>query len=93
MKVQISLSVGDYERYVVAMYYRPASIKPVDRTRTRATRVQVRKFVQAALRSSLKEQADALCGKQRRHALRLSDSADHVSDLLIQPRERQLSLL
>ena len=75
MKVRLMLDIDDHTRYVIAKYYRAAIISSDaprgDRTRTRATRAQARRFVVAALRRCVINQARDLDARSRAVAKRL----------------------
>lgn len=88
------LTVGPWERYVIARYWGVTATSPRDKARTRATRSQVRAFTHAALRAAVKEQADALRGREKATASRLSKPREDESndDDLRRPREHQLNL-
>lgn len=96
MKVRLVLDVNAFERYVIARYFRPVAINaiPTDRTRTRATRKQVRRFVTAALKSAVREQAqDVLDARARTVADRLRLPKGHCTDEhLTEPKEKQKGL-
>lgn len=94
MKVRLTLDVDAHQRYVIARYFRPAaaSDKRADRTRTRATRTQVKRFVETAVRSAVKEREDELDAKGRTAARRLREPVPVQGELLIEPREKQRGL-
>ena len=61
MKVRLSLDFNDYARYVIAKFYAPAATSAQDKARPRATRHQVRRFVEAHLLGE--DGADLLGGR------------------------------
>lgn len=93
MKVRLALDVNAFERFIIAKYFRPAASDPVDKTRTRATRKQVKRFVTAALKSAVKEQAqDILDAKGRAVADRLRLPKSEYVEFLSEPKEKQKGL-
>lgn len=90
MKVRLLLDVGDYERLVIAKYWAPVG-KGLDRTRTRATRAQVRRFVLASLRSAVKEYVAMLPERSRTIARKLADRTEtgEAPEVLREPQEKQ----
>ena len=93
VKVRLLVEVGDYERFVISKYWAPVSAG-IDRTRTRGTRAQVRRFISAALKSAVKEQASAFRGRTRSAARRLQQPEGHrtTESLLREPDEKQQAL-
>lgn len=92
MKVRLVIDADEHARFVIAKYFAPVG-DARDRVRRRATRAQVRRFVLAALRTHVREQAGNLGGRSRGAATRLSTGADAESETLRPSREQQLSLL
>jgi hypothetical protein len=94
VKVRLLLSVGAYERYVIARYWGVTATDQKDKTRARATRAQVKTFAQAALRAAVHEQAEALRGREKATAQRLlaPREIDTLDEDLRRPDERQLNL-
>ncbi len=94
MKARVLVEVGDYERYVIARYFAAAATERRDKTRTRATRAQVVRFVRGAIRSAVREQRDALPSRRMRaYAKRLQEAAPAMgADELVPPVEQQPSL-
>lgn len=88
MKVILRLDVDDQARYVIARYFRPVDDK---KTRTRATRKQVKRFAEAALRTSVRELMHDLDGRGKSVAQRLGDPSVEA-ELLQEPREKQRPL-
>lgn len=91
MKARLTITVGDYERFIIARYFR----LPNGKRRTRATRMQVKRFVLAALRSAVREQAeDILDARGKAMAQRLQTPTDDAPgvEFLTEPREKQRSL-
>ena len=95
MKVRVTLSVGDFARFIIAKYFGKPDLGGMrDLTRTRATRAQVRRFAVAALRSAALEQVESMRGKTRAAAERLRLPCGHREcETIAPPDERQLSLL
>lgn len=93
MKVRLTLDVDAYQRFVIAKYFRPVPATRADRTRTRATRAQVKRFAEAALRSAVKEREGELDAKGRSAARRLREPALVQGELLREPREKQRGLV
>ena len=94
MRVRTVLVADDYERYVVARYYGNVDgVRQSDRARSRATRLQVRAFAQAALRAFVAEHETSLHGRQRTTAVRLRDGSVQDELPLRRARETQPSLL
>ncbi len=91
MKTRILLTVNEFERYVIARYWGVAASTPQDKTRTRATRQQGREFAHAALRAAVKEQAEALRGREKATAKRLAQPQSDDT-VLVRPDEHQLNL-
>lgn len=90
MKVRLTLDVDAQARYVIARYYRTPSEK-----RVRATRAQVKRFVQAALRSAVREWADDFPdARSRAVARRLGTPTNDAAgaEFLAEPREKQRAL-
>jgi hypothetical protein len=86
MKVNITLELDDRDRYVIAKYFGVAD--------TRAKRRLCRDFIRGALRTAVRENADALRGRQRAAAKRLAEGRPPAKDAeLAAPRDKQLSLL
>lgn len=92
MRVKITVEVDAADRYVVAAYFRPVATDKKDKVRSRATRAQVRRFVQGALRSAIKEQAGSLHGHTRATARRLREGRTGEPEALVPPPEQQGSL-
>jgi hypothetical protein len=90
MKVRLTIEVGDRARFVVAKYWAPVS-SGADRTRTRASRAQVRRFIEAALRTAINDQAAALRGRSRATAKRLAEPKVEP-ETLREPAEQQMSI-
>lgn len=95
MKVNLSVDVDDRDRYTIAKYFALCSEVPADRTRVRATRAQVRRFLKGALRSAIKEQVANLRGREKATAARLAEGPRAVveTEELKPPREKQESLV
>lgn len=96
MRVRLSLDVDDRDRYVIAKYYGALRGHATGSriVRTRATRAQVRTFVAGALRSTVREHAEAFRGRQRTIVRRLAARPGlATADGLRAPAERQLNLL
>lgn len=93
MRVRLALDVDEQARYIIAQYYKP--VDPVrtkaDKTRRRATRKQVTRFVLAALRTAIREQAHELPALARTIARRLGDPAID-GEVLAEPKEKQRTL-
>lgn len=93
MRVRVTLSVGDYERFVIAKYFsRAARPDTPDRRRRRATRVQVRRFVRAALEKAITDQARDLPTRTRTTARRLAQGRP-PREALPPLKEEQRSLI
>lgn len=71
MKVRMVLDIGETERYLIATYYRDHGETP-QRGRRRATRAQVKRYVEAALKLALRERRDAANGRTRTIAARIA---------------------
>jgi len=92
MKVRVVLDVDEHARYIIARYYRSVD---TDKTRTRATRLQVKRFTAAALRTCIREQSDEILdAKGKAVAQRLQTPTTDVTNIefLSEPREKQRSL-
>ena len=94
MKVRLSLDVDAYTRYVIARYFRLPYETTSKKRRVRATRAQVRRFVLAALRTSVHEQAGELDAMGRTIAAKLMTPIDDGPgiEFLAEPREKQRNL-
>jgi hypothetical protein len=93
MKTRLLIDVGDYERYVIARYFAVAPTSARDQRRPRATRAQVKRFVQAALRTAVREQVTQLRQRQRTTAARLAEGRSVAApEELVDPPEKQPSL-
>jgi hypothetical protein len=93
MKTRLLIEVGDHERYVIARYFGAAAVHVRDKKRPRATRAQVKRFVEAALRTAVKEQADRLRSRARATARRLAEGRPvPEAETLPEPAEKQDSL-
>ncbi len=96
MKVRLVLDVNAHARYVIAKYFAPAAPREerADRTRTRATRRQVKRFAKAVIQSAVREQAEMLHGRARYTAQGLAAVEDAFGgvEYLTEPREKQRSL-
>lgn len=84
----MTFEVDEYSRYVIARFFRPVDEK---KTRTRATRKQVRRFIGAALNSAVNEQRVILDPKGRATAKRLRDPKAQT-ETLPEPPEKQTSI-
>lgn len=95
MKTRITLTLSDYERYVIARYWGVAATEAKDQKRPRATRNQVRAFAHAAIKAAVKEQADAMRGRQKSTVERLKQGKPEPDNVLelVRPRERQPNLV
>lgn len=86
MKVRLTVDLNGYERYVIARYFGHGP--------SRASRQQARAFVQGAVRSAVRERADAMRGRQRATARRLAAGDPEPAERpLRDPEEKQLNLL
>lgn len=92
MKVRMTLDVDAYTRYVIARYFGTVSPTPADRRRGRATRAQVKRFVQGAIATAAREYAANMHGKPKATATRLRAGAPEPKGLE-PPAEEQPSLL
>ena len=96
MRVRLTLEVDDHQRFVIAKFFAPAAAGKTDRQRTRATRAQVKRFVLAALRKAVKDQAQELPSRRSRTiAQRLENGSRkraNTGELLPAPREEQRPL-
>jgi hypothetical protein len=92
MRTRLTLDVSAFDRYVVARYFAVAATDRRDKVRTRATRAQVKRFVQAALRSAVKEQAALLRGRRSRGTVARLQVALQSAEELVAPVEQQQSL-
>lgn len=70
MRVRLTLDVDDLTRFVVARHFR--AIQNDARGRTRATRLQVRLFAQAALRDAVGDRLATMGGRAKATARRLA---------------------
>lgn len=91
MQVRLTLSLHDYERFVIAKVYAPSGVGP-DQHRTRATRQQVRRFALAAIRTAIQDRARELPARSRAVARRLETPADPPIETLSPLREEQRPL-
>ena len=93
MRVRLTLDVNDYQRFVVAKYFQPAG-SGADKTRLRATRKQIRRFIEAAFRTAVQEQARELPSPRSRAAAeRLKLPRGHrEQETLPPPKEQQRSI-
>ena len=90
MKVWLRLDVDEHARFVIARYFRPVD---ATKTRTRATRGQVRQFARAALYSAVCDQAETILdGRGKAVAQRLRGTETPEQETLTPPREQQRSL-
>lgn len=91
MKVHLTLDVDAAARFVIARYFGIAApLETTNRTRSRATRKQVRRFAIAAVRTAVMEQRENLSGRSRAVAQRLFDGGGHVAqETLTPPAEQQ----
>lgn len=93
MKVRLSLDFNDYARYVIAKFYAPAATSAQDKARPRATRHQVRRFVEAALSTTIRAHAKNLRTRSRKTAERLEAGTPQITvETLPSPQEEQRSL-
>ena len=92
MKVRFLLDVNAYERYIIAKYYRTPVIVNGSKQRTRATRVQVQRFVRAMLRSTLNDYEHDLDARGKAVARRLKLPKDPALEVLSEPSEKQRAL-
>jgi len=82
------VEVDAHTRYVIAKYFRPVDGVA---TRSRATRHQVRRFIEAALRTCVREQAtDILDAREKVVARRLQTPQDDGPgvECLVEPRSK-----
>jgi len=88
VRVRLSVDLDARDRYVIARYFGPSGP-------ARATRVQARAFVTGAVRSAIREHADAFRGRQRATVKRLAQGLppELRGAELRAPVEKQLSLL
>lgn len=94
MKVRLLLEVGDYERFVIAKFFSPAAVAgTADRTRLRATRAQVRKFVRGALRLTVRDHAQELRSMKARATAKRLEAGAVPEEMLPAPKEQQRSLV
>lgn len=91
MKTRLTLNVDDHARLVIAKYFAPVS-HGADRTRTRATRAQVRRFAEAAVATAVREHATVLRGRTLAAAYRLL-SGNKSSETLAPPDGWQQGVL
>ena len=91
MKVRIRLDVGEYERFVIAKFFHPAG-QGRDGIRLRATRAQVQRYVRAAIRRAVDDQAREMAGRSRAAARRLKDGVTGGVEPLPEPTEQQRDL-
>jgi hypothetical protein len=95
MKINLTLDVDDFERYVIAQYY--GEKKNNGKSRRRALRATVRRFVRAALRTSALDRADDLPRRKRKAAYRIRERLKSQQTNAPEPeqlsqRERQREL-
>lgn len=92
MKVRLLLDVSDVQRYVIAKYYATADAEQ-GVSRARATRSQVRRFAQAALRRAVEDRVVELAKRQRTTTERLRQPKGHRDpEILPEARELQRGL-
>lgn len=87
MKVNLTVELDDRDRYVISKYF--------GLPKSRAGRAKCREFIRGAVRTAVRENADALRGRQKAAARRLAEGApprEHAAELN-PPKEKQLSLL
>jgi len=90
LRVRAAIDVGEYERYVIAKYFSVAATTETEKTRTRATRAQVRRFLNAAIRGAVDEQSALLLNRAQGAATRLKNPRGHVvPERLREPDEKQ----
>jgi hypothetical protein len=91
MKVNLTLDVDDFERYVIAQYY--GEKKNNGKSRRRALRSSIKRFIRAALRTSALDRADDLPRRKRKAAyrirLRLTQQPNAPEPEQLSQRERQ----
>ena len=93
VKVLLGLDVDDYARYVIAKYFVPAATTKQDKLRARASRAQVRRFVEAAIQTAVRTQQQSLRKRYLTTAARLAEGRQRVTvDLLPPTAEEQRSL-
>lgn len=80
MRVRVTVTVGDRSRYVIAKYFGSRG--------ARATRAQVRAFVESALVSGVRQHGDDLSRRQRAAAARINSDGGE-SEPLREPSEKQ----
>ena len=71
MKVNLTHTIDDWERYVVAKFLAPASTTRVDKERTRASRAQLKRFIRGAVRTAVLAAERQLPMRQYRRASKL----------------------
>ena len=92
MRVLLRIDVDAYARYVIAHYFRPVDDSKTPRTR--ATRKQVKRFVEAALWTCTRDAAeDIQDARAKAHAIDMRLKSDSQPDEYIEPREKQRSLI
>jgi hypothetical protein len=71
MKVRMTLDISEAERYLIATYFRDHG-EVAQRGRMRATRAQVKRYIEAALKLALRERRDGANGRTRTIAARIA---------------------
>ena len=86
MRVRLIIDVDKRDRDVIAKYFGEG---------TRATRTQVREFASGAVRTAVRQHAEAFAGRQRATVKRLKDVGEEgeAGSELAMPREHQLNML
>lgn len=95
MKVRLTIDVDDFARYVIAQYY--GDKRKNGRSRTRALRASVKRFVVAAVRTAALDRADDLPKRKRSSAYRIRERLkrqrpDEPEQLSSRERQRELWL-
>lgn len=96
MKVRAVVNVNERQRLVIAKFFAAAApADSRDAVRTRATRRQVKRFLDHALEQAVAEYTQVLRGRTRAAAARLALPAGTEPEQLPlpEPKEKQLSLI
>ena len=86
MKVRLLIDASEFDRFVVAKYYAGVATSETDKIRTRATRRQMRRFIESMLRTVTRDLAKNL--PARSYA-----AARHLEEPLTSYLEPTLALL
>ena len=92
MKTNLTIDVDEHARFVIAKFFAVAASAGIDKTRTRATRAQVRRFVNAAVRTAIKDAERDLRPRSRAAARRLADPSQRTREMLPEPRDQQRNI-